>query len=126
MISRVFKLPAGSYIFCRSADFRELEGFSHKLFAAEEIEFDLRLNRLARHRGQQIHIIRRPPLLSSNRRMVMYSPFRLLWFLIVSTFTAGFNLRRGKRVTGGTMANVNVVGAATDPSHSNAVVLPKA
>ncbi len=90
MISRVFKLPAGSYIFCRAADFRELEGFRHKLFAEEEIGFDLRLNRLARRRGQQTHIIRRPPLLSSNRRMVMYSPFRLLWFLIVSTFTAGF------------------------------------
>jgi glycosyltransferase involved in cell wall biosynthesis len=94
MISRVFKLPAGSYIFCRATAFRELEGFSHKLFAAEEIEFDLRLNRLARRRGQQIHIIRRPPLLSSNRRMVMYSPFRLLWFLIVSTLTTGLNLRR--------------------------------
>jgi hypothetical protein len=26
--------------------------------------------------------------------MVMYSPFRLLWFMLVSTFTAGFNLRR--------------------------------
>jgi glycosyltransferase involved in cell wall biosynthesis len=93
-ISRVFKLPAGSYIFCRAAAFRKLKGFSHKLFAAEEIEFDLRLNRLARRQGQKIHIIRRPPLLSSNRRMVMYSPFRLLWFLIVTTFTAGFNLRR--------------------------------
>ena len=52
MISRVFKLPAGSYIFCRATAFRELEGFSHKLFAAEEIEFDLRLNRLACRRGQ--------------------------------------------------------------------------
>ena len=51
-ISRVFKLPAGSYIFCRATAFRELEGFSHKLFAAEEIEFDLRLNRLARRRGR--------------------------------------------------------------------------
>ena len=94
LISRAFRWPAGSYIFCRAEAFRELEGFSPKLYAAEEIEFDHRLKRLARQRQQRIHIIRRPPLLSSNRRMVMYSPFRLLWFMLVSTFTAGFNLRR--------------------------------
>jgi glycosyltransferase involved in cell wall biosynthesis len=94
LISRVFRWPTGSYIFCRAEAFRELEGFSPKLYAAEEIEFDHRFKRLARQRQQRIHIIRRPPLLSSNRRMVMYSPFRLLWFMLVSTFTAGLNLRR--------------------------------
>ena len=94
LISRVFSWPAGSYIFCRAEAFRELEGFSHKLYAAEEIEFDHRLKRLARRRRQRVRIIRRPPLLSSNRRMVMYSPLRLMGFILRSTFTAGFNLRR--------------------------------
>jgi len=94
LISRVFRWPAGSYIFCRAEAFRKMNGFSHKLYAAEEIEFDQRLKRLARQRRQRVRIIRRPRLLSSNRRMVMYSPFRLLGFMLRSTFSAGFNLRR--------------------------------
>ncbi len=53
LISRVFRWPAGSYIFCRAEAFRELEGFSPKLYAAEEIEFDHRLKRLARQRQQR-------------------------------------------------------------------------
>ena len=90
-ISRWFTLPAGSYIFCRAADFRELGGFSTKLFAAEELEFDLRLRRLARKRKQRLRIILQPPLLSSNRRM--QSPLRLLWFILGSIFTLGLSLR---------------------------------
>ena len=93
-ISRLFRWPAGSYIFCRAETFRELGGFSDKLFAAEEIEFDQRLKRLARQRRKRICIIRHPPLLSSNRRMVMYSPIRMIGFLARSVFSFGLNLRQ--------------------------------
>ncbi len=36
--SRVFKLLAGSFIFCEAKAFRQIGGFSHELFAAEELE----------------------------------------------------------------------------------------
>ena len=36
--SRSLKLLAGSFIFCDAAAFRKIGGFSHELFAAEELE----------------------------------------------------------------------------------------
>jgi len=36
--SRVLRLLAGSFIFCETAAFRKVGGFSHELFAAEELE----------------------------------------------------------------------------------------
>jgi glycosyltransferase involved in cell wall biosynthesis len=90
-ISRVFKLPAGSYIFCRAKDFRELEGFSTKLYAAEEIEFGLRLRRRAWRQSQRVRIIRHPPLLTSNRRI--QAPWAMLAFVLTAALTLGFSLR---------------------------------
>ena len=90
-VSRVFKLPAGSYIFCRAKDFRELEGFSTKLYAAEEIEFGLRLRRRAWRQRQRVRIIRHPPLLTSNRRI--QAPWSMLAFVLTVALTLGLSLR---------------------------------
>lgn len=90
-VSRVFKLPAGSFIFCRARDFRELEGFSTKLFAAEEIEFGLRLRRRAWRQSQRVRIIRHPPLLTSNRRI--QAPWAMLAFVLTAALTLGLSLR---------------------------------
>ena len=90
-VSRVFKLPAGSFIFCRARDFRELEGFSTKLFAAEEIEFGLRLRRQAWRQRQRVRIIRHPPLLTSNRRI--QAPWAMLAFVLIAALTLGLSLR---------------------------------
>jgi glycosyltransferase involved in cell wall biosynthesis len=72
-ISRVGKLLAGSFIFCEAAAFRQVGGFNNELFAAEEIDLSRRLKRLARHRKKRIVILHRHPLLTSARKIHLYT-----------------------------------------------------
>jgi glycosyltransferase involved in cell wall biosynthesis len=88
--SRFLKLLAGSFIFCDAAAFRQLGGFSHELFAAEELEFSKRLKKLARETGKRIVVLHRHPLLTSARKMKLYSKREHFRFLL----RAVFNQRR--------------------------------
>jgi glycosyltransferase involved in cell wall biosynthesis len=86
-ISRVGKFVAGSFIFCEAAAFRETGGFSRDLFAGEEIELIPRLKRLARGKGKRIVILHRHPMLTSARKMRLYTlreHFRFLAKVVVS------------------------------------------
>ena len=81
-ISRAGRLLAGSFIFCEAAVFREVGGFSKELFAGEEIELSQRLKQLARTRKQRIVILHRHPLLTSARKMHLYTVREHLRFLV--------------------------------------------
>ena len=72
-ISRVFKLMAGSFIFCETAAFREIGGFNEKMFAAEELDLSQRLKKLARQKGRRLVILSSHPLLTSARKLHLYS-----------------------------------------------------
>jgi glycosyltransferase involved in cell wall biosynthesis len=86
-ISRVGKLLAGSFIFCEAGTFRQVGGFNNELFAAEEIDLSRRLKRVARERKKRIVILHRHPLLTSGRKMHLYTArehFRFLLKVVVS------------------------------------------
>lgn len=72
LISRSLRWMAGSFIFCDAQAFRELGGFSLKLYISEEIEFSQRLKGLARQKKRKIIILRRHPLLTSARKLHLY------------------------------------------------------
>lgn len=72
-LSRLTRWAAGSFVFCEAAAFRELGGFSLELYASEEIEFSKRLKRLARKRGKRVVILHRHPLVTSSRKMHLYT-----------------------------------------------------
>ncbi len=93
-ISRCFRLLAGSFIFCEAAAFREVGGFSHELFASEELDLTKRLKRLAGKRGKDIIILHRNPLLTSSRKLRLYSMRELLWFIVRTMLTGGRSLKR--------------------------------
>jgi len=81
LFSRSFRLLAGSFIFCETATFRKIGGFSEELFAGEELELSRRLKKLAREEGRQIVILHRHPLATSARKIYLYSfreHFRLM------------------------------------------------
>ncbi|HEU6447832.1 MAG TPA: glycosyltransferase [Verrucomicrobiae bacterium] len=81
-ISRFFKMLAGSFIFCEANAFREIGGFSDKLFATEELELSQRLKKFAKENGKRIVILRKHPLITSSRKMKLYSArehLKLLW-----------------------------------------------
>jgi glycosyltransferase involved in cell wall biosynthesis len=72
-ISRVAKYAAGSFIFCDATAFRDIGGFDERLFASEEIDLSKRLKRLARQTGRRMVILHRHPLVTSARKLHLYS-----------------------------------------------------
>jgi glycosyltransferase involved in cell wall biosynthesis len=92
-LSRLKKWAAGSFIFCDAAAFREVGGFSHELYASEEVELFQRLKKLARQRGRRIVILHRHPLVTSARKMHLYTPGEHLRFLAKTVLQAGKPLK---------------------------------
>ncbi len=90
LTSRWKRFLAGAFIFCEVKTFRKLGGFSHELFCAEELELAQRLKRLASETGKHVVILHRHPLVTSARKMRLYSPWDHLSFL----FRAIFDTRR--------------------------------
>jgi glycosyltransferase involved in cell wall biosynthesis len=91
-ISRTLHWLAGSFIFCEAAAFREVGGFSHELFAAEELDLSRRLKRLARKEGKKITILHKHPLLTSPRKIQLYTARELASFLAKTILRAGKTL----------------------------------
>lgn len=88
-ISRVMGWPAGSYIFCRTKDFHELNGFSEELYASEEIEFGRRLKKLGKKRQQHFRIFAKTPLSTSDRKAYCTSYLELIRLLFLNIVTVG-------------------------------------
>ena len=70
--SVLMRWAAGSYIFCRADLFREVGGFSHEMFASEEIDLSKKLKRIARKRGLRFTIITEQKLITSARKLHLY------------------------------------------------------
>ena len=81
LLSRFRRWAAGSYIFCEAKAFRAIGGFSRELFVSEEIDLSKRLNAHARERGMRMTILHRNPIVTSVRKMHLYTPREHLAFL---------------------------------------------
>ena len=92
-LSRSRRLLAGSFIFCDAAAFRKVGGFSQELFAGEELDLSKRLQELARTMGREIVILHQHPLLTSSRKMRLYSTWEMLRLLFRAGFSRGRALR---------------------------------
>jgi len=84
--SRMGRLLAGSFIFVETATFRKIGGFNNKLFAAEELDLSRRLKQLARETGREIVILHQHPLVTSARKMRLYTIWDHLKLLAHVTF----------------------------------------
>ncbi|HXR46242.1 MAG TPA: glycosyltransferase [Candidatus Limnocylindrales bacterium] len=71
--SRMGRWLAGSFIFVEAATFRELGGFNNELFAAEELDLSRRLKQRSRKTGRGIVILHRHPLMTSARKLRLYT-----------------------------------------------------
>lgn len=91
-LSRTGKLLAGSFIFCDAAAFQQVGGFSNELFAGEELDLSRRLKRLARETGKKIVILHRHPLMTSARKMHLYTAREHLRFLARTVLGGGKTL----------------------------------
>jgi glycosyltransferase involved in cell wall biosynthesis len=88
-ISRTFKLFAGSFIFCEVEAFRKIGGFNEKMFAAEELDLTGRLKKFAKETGRQVIILSRHPLLTSARKLHLYSFWEHFRLMFLVTFNPG-------------------------------------
>jgi len=93
LLSRIQKWAAGSFIFCEAAAFREVGGFSLELYASEELDLFQRFKELARKRGKRIVILHRHPLVTSARKLHLYSAREHLWFLTKTVLQVGRPLK---------------------------------
>ena len=86
LISRTVKWAAGSFVFCHAAAFRQVGGFNQELFASEEIDLSRRLKKVAKATGRRFVILHRHPLLTSARKMRLYSRWDWARFLAKAIF----------------------------------------
>lgn len=73
LISRTFRWAAGSFLFCRADAFHDVGGFSHDLFAAEEIDLTKKLKRWGKQRSLGFTILNKTPHISSARKFHTYN-----------------------------------------------------
>ena len=94
-LSRRVRWMAGSFIFCQAEAFRKVGGFSNELFVTEELDLSKRLKRLARANGKKIVILHRHPLITSARKMHLYTTREHFLFLLKTVLRGGktFNSR---------------------------------
>ena len=84
--SRVGRMLAGSFIFCEASAFRELGGFSNNLFVAEELELSARLRQVAAQKGRTIVILHRHPMVTSARKLRLYTAREHFAYLFRAVF----------------------------------------
>jgi len=82
LISRVNRWMAGAFIFVDANVFQSINGFDERLFASEEIDLSKRLKTFARTDGRGIRILTDAPLLTSGRKVRLYTHSELLRFML--------------------------------------------
>ena len=91
--SRTLRWMAGSFIFCNAAAFRKLGGFNIELFATEELELSKRLKKLARAEHKRIVILHRHSILTSARKLRLYTPREHFKFMTRTILGGGKTLK---------------------------------
>lgn len=94
LLSRAARWAAGSFIFCETAAFRAVGGFSTELYAAEEIDLFRRLKRLARRERRTVVILHDHSIVTSGRKVKLYRWGELFAFAAKLVLSGGRSLRR--------------------------------
>ena len=65
---RLLKWSGGAFIFCETEAFQKIDGFSHDLYALEEIDFVMRLKRYGRKLKKSFIVLHHYPVITSGRK----------------------------------------------------------
>jgi glycosyltransferase involved in cell wall biosynthesis len=88
--SILFRWASGALVVCRADAFHEVGGFNQELFAADEIDLCKALKKWGRKRKLTFTILRKHPLVTSSRKMRLYSG----WEMTTQFFTVLFSPRK--------------------------------
>lgn len=73
MFSVLFHWASGALVVCRADAFREVGGFNQEMFAADEIDLSQLLKKWGQKRGLKFTILTRHPLVTSPRKVQLYT-----------------------------------------------------
>ena len=85
-ISHTLQLAAGSFIFCKKRLFLKVDGFSEKLFAAEELLFSSQLKKVCKKEKLRFEILTSFPVITSSRKISWFNPFQILLAILIPVF----------------------------------------
>lgn len=77
-ISRIFKTPAGAYVYCLRNAWKDVGGFDERFYVTEEGWFGLKLNSWCKCRNLKFHIISSHPVTTSSRKLQWYSTWQTI------------------------------------------------
>jgi glycosyltransferase involved in cell wall biosynthesis len=87
------KMRQGAAQFCRSEVFRELGGYDETIYVGEDVEFQWRLDKVARTRGSTTVFIEEPTVRTSSRRLEKMGLARMLFFTHPVTIFLAWRIR---------------------------------
>lgn len=90
---------AGAFFYCRAEAFREVGGFSSHLYASEELDLSKRLIAFGEKRGQRMRILTKNPMLTSGRKVKLYSAGEYARFFFQTAWRRGRNLQSRDQCT---------------------------
>ncbi|MDP3281441.1 MAG: glycosyl transferase, partial [Nitrosomonas sp.] len=73
VLSVTFRWASGALVVCRADAFRDVGGFNQELFAADEIDLSQLLKQWGRKHSLKFTILTRHPLITSPRKVLLYS-----------------------------------------------------
>lgn len=73
LLSVTFRWASGALVVCRADAFRDVGGFNQEMFAADEIDLSELLKKWGRSRSLKFTILTRHPLVTSPRKVRLYS-----------------------------------------------------
>ena len=72
-ISKLTRIAAGSFLFCRREAFEAVGGYDEALYASEEVRFSRQIKKWGKAAGLSFHILDHAPVLTSARKLNWYS-----------------------------------------------------
>ncbi|MBP9870847.1 MAG: glycosyltransferase [Nitrosomonas sp.] len=98
IFSVVFHWASGVLVVCRADAFREVGGFNQELFAADEIDLSQLLKKWGRKHGLKFTILTRHPLVTSPRKVQLYSGWEIVSQILRVVFSPRRSLQDKKKL----------------------------
>ena len=98
IFSVVFHWASGALVVCRADAFREVGGFNQELFAGDEIDLSLLLKKWGRKHGLKFTILTRHPLVTSPRKVQLYSGWEIVSQILRVVFSPRRSLQDKKKL----------------------------
>lgn len=87
--SRLVDWAAGSCVWVETQAFKKVGGFGNEVYAGEEIGLSRRLKKLGSKQGRRFTILSQHPLLTSDRKIRLYSTWDVLRLFFKMVITLG-------------------------------------